>query len=246
MLWLPSRRALGAWPASAGFEPRFANGYDSVVDTSPETAAPPPPPASRRRGWLHPREVVTLVAFIMAVGAGRSSVADHYYVPTGSMIPSVEVGDRVVVNKLAYGLRVPFTSRTLVPFSGPRPGEVVVLRSPEEPDVTLLKRVVAVPGDEVAVRDGLLYINGLRAPMAQDERGLWEDLGTGAHQLRLTAGGGLDFGPVRVGPGEYLVMGDNRGESHDGRAFGLVPRQSILGRAFSVWMRDGGLCWKSL
>lgn len=201
---------------------------------------------SRRRRWLQPREVITLLTFIVAVGAGRSSVADHYYVPTGSMIPTVEVGDRVVVNKLAYGLRVPFTTRTLLPFSGPRPGEVVVLRSPEEPDVTLLKRVVAVPGDEVAVREGLLYINGALAPMARDESGLWEDLGTGAHRLRLTSGGGLDFGPVKVGQGEYLVMGDNRGESHDGRAFGLVQRSSILGRALSVWMRDGGLCWQRL
>jgi signal peptidase I len=151
-----------------------------------------------------------------------------------------------MVNKLAYGLRVPFTSLRLLPFSGPRPGEVVVLQSPEQADVTLLKRVVAIPGDEVAVRNGMLFINGERVSMARDAAGLWEDLGTGAHRLRLSGGGGLDFGPVRVGPGEYLVMGDNRGESHDGRAFGLVERQAIMGRALSVWMRDGGLTWKKL
>jgi signal peptidase I len=218
-------------------------GADDVARV--ETSTPRPARTGRgQSSWL--RDGLALVAFMVAVGAGRSSVADHYFVPTGSMIPTVEVGDRVMVNKLAYGLRLPFTSVNVLPFSGPRPGEVVVLQSPEQADVTLLKRVVAIPGDEVAVRNGLLYINGVRAPVARDASGLWEDLGTGAHRLRLTAGGGLDFGPVRVGPGEYLVMGDNRGESHDGRAFGLVERQAILGRALSVWMRDGGLTWKRL
>jgi hypothetical protein len=73
-----------------------------------------------------------------------------------------------------------------------------------------------------------------------------EELGAASHPVRLTHGGGADFGPTRIGPDRYLVLGDNRGESHDGRAFGLVERDAIMGRALSVWMRDGHPCWRKL
>jgi signal peptidase I len=209
--------------------------------------APSPQPVqpvhARKHGWL--REAVAALVFIAAVGAARSSVADHYFVPTGSMIPTVEVGDRVMVNKLAYGVRAPFADRPLLSWSGPRPGDVVVLSSPED-GVTLLKRVVAVPGDVVAVHQGQLWINSVPVRIEHDGSGLREALGQGSHPLQLTRGGGLDFGPVQVGPEQYLVLGDNRGESHDGRAFGLVHRRAIFGRALSVWMRQGQLCWHRL
>lgn len=207
------------------------------------TVRPEPAAGTRKHGWL--REGLALLAFIAAVGATRSSVADHYFVPTGSMIPTVEVGDRVMVNKLAYGMRVPFSEKLLVPWGRPRAGDVVVLSSPED-GVTLLKRVVAIPGDLVEVHQGQLWINGKPVPIEHDGRGLREALGQGGHPLQLTRGGGLDFGPVEVGAEQYLVMGDNRGESHDGRAFGLVTRQAIFGKAFSVWMRQGQLCWQRL
>jgi signal peptidase I len=205
------------------------------------------PPGSRRRHWL--REVLTVLVFVAAVSVARASVADHYYVPTGSMIPTVEVGDRVVVSKLAYGLRVPFTDATVLSFDGPAAGDVVVLRSPED-GITLLKRVVAVPGDLVSVHEGRLWRNGRLVPVARvgvgDGAQLWEGLGQRAHPLRLTRGGGMDMAPTQLGRDEYLVMGDNRGESHDGRAFGLVHRRAIMGKALSVWMRQGDLCWRSL
>jgi signal peptidase I len=191
------------------------------------------------------RETIAVLAFIAAVGATRSSVADHYFVPTGSMIPTVEVGDRVMVNKLAYGMRVPFSDALLLSWGQPRAGDVVVLSSPED-GITLLKRVVAVPGDVVEVHQGQLWINGLPVPIEHDGAGLREALGRGGHPLQLTRGGGMDFGPVQVGADKFLVMGDNRGESHDGRAFGLVSRDAIFGRALSVWMRSGQLCWHRL
>src|SRR6185369_1881813 len=173
------------------------------------------------------------------------SLADHYYVPSGSMIPSVEIGDRLIVNKLAYALRVPFSELVLAKRHGPERGDVVVLKSPEN-GITLLKRVAAIPGDEVAVTDGRLSINGHPVPITRDGAGLVEMLGTTAHPVRLTAGGGPDYGPVRLGPNEYLMLGDNRGESHDGRAFGLVDGHAILGKALGVWMRDGHPGWHSL
>jgi signal peptidase I len=217
----------------------------------PETSPPPvsnidapaPRPPSRRSRWV--REVFSIAGFALALFAARSTLADHYYVPSGSMIPSVEIGDRLIVNKLAYALRVPFSELVLAKRHGPARGDVVVLKSPEN-GITLLKRVAAIPGDEVAVTDGRLSINGQPVPIARAGNDLVEMLGPTAHPVRLTAGGGPDYGPVHLGSDEYLMLGDNRGESHDGRAFGLVEGRAILGKALGVWMRDGHPGWHSL
>jgi len=191
------------------------------------------------------REGISIAGFALALFAARSTLADHYYVPTGSMIPSVSIGDRLIVNKLAYSLRIPFSDLVVIRRHQPERGDVVVLRSPEN-GITLLKRVAAVPGDEVAVTDGRLWINGQPVPISREGNGLIEQLGQSAHPVRLTAGGGPDFGPARLGTDEYLMLGDNRGESHDGRAFGLVEGKAILGKALGVWMRDGSPGWHSL
>lgn len=193
------------------------------------------------RGFL--REVVFLGVLVLAVLSARSSFADHYYVPSGSMLPTVEVGDHLIVNKLAYGFRVPFTDYYLVDFDGPHRGDVVVLESPAD-GTTLLKRVAAVPGDEVQVRRGQLILNGKTVPVEGDPGALIEDLGDHRHSVRLTQGGGPDFGPIRLPEGKYLVLGDNRGESLDGRAFGLVDHDRILGRAIAIYWRHG-LVWDS-
>lgn len=209
---------------------------------SPGAASGGPPP-SRRARWI--REGISIAGFALALFAARSTLADHYYVPTGSMIPSVEIGDRLFVNKLAYALRIPFSDLVVAKRSGPERGDVVVLRSPEN-GITLLKRVAAIPGDEVAVTDGRLWINGQSVPITRKGHEEIEQLGRSAHPVRLTLGGGPSYGPVRLGPEQYLMLGDNRGESHDGRAFGLVERKAILGKALGVWMRDGSPGWHSL
>ena len=215
--------------------------------TSPQPASPPPAgpdrAQSRRARWL--REGISIAGFALALFAARSTLADHYYVPTGSMIPSVEIGDRLIVNKLAYAVRVPFSDLVLAKRHGPQRGDVVVLRSPEN-GITLLKRVAAIPGDEVAVLEGRLVINEKPVPIAREGETLIERLGPSPHLVRLTAGGGPPFGPVHLGPDEYLMLGDNRGESHDGRSFGLVEGKAILGKALGVWMRDGHPGWHSL
>jgi signal peptidase I len=196
-----------------------------------------------RRSWL--RESAALLTFMALVMTTRSSLADHYQVPTGSMIPTIQIGDRVVVNKVAYGVRLPFTDVRLVERAGPQRGDVAVLRSPENGD-TLIKRVVAVPGDQVAVRGGRLWINGGPVPVARGHEHLVEILGGKAHALNLDHQGGPDFGPVQLGGDDYLVMGDNRGDSHDGRAFGLVGRQAFFGRALGVYWRAGRPSWNDL
>jgi signal peptidase I len=191
------------------------------------------------------RELVSLAGFALALFAARSTLADHYFVPTGSMVPTVEIGDRVLVNKAAYALRVPFSDFVVAQLHRPERGDVVVLRSPENGS-TLLKRVVAIPGDEVAVVDGLLWINRRPVPTTRQSGTAIERLGHTAHTIRLSRGGGPQYGPVRLESEEYLVLGDNRGDSHDGRAFGLVEGRAILGRALGVWMRNGRPGWHPL
>lgn len=181
---------------------------------------------------------VPILAAAIVVLSARSSLADHYIVPSGSMLPTIEEGDRVLVDKLAFGLRIPFTEMILVEFDRPTPGEVVVLTSPET-GVVLIKRVAAGPGDVVEVREGRLYLNGEVIPVRGDGDELVEELGTTAHPLRLIGGGGPDFGPFVVPSGQYLVLGDNRGNSHDGRLFGFVGRERVLGRAMAIFQRQG-------
>lgn len=163
----------------------------------------------------------------------RASFADHYRVPSGSMEPTVHVGDRIVVSKAAYGLRVPETDSYALHFSAPARGDVVVLLPPEgdvydnvvddAAGTVLLKRVVAIGGDLVEVRSGIVFIDGKRVDT----------------HASLAEGGGPDFGPARVPAGKILVLGDNRGNSRDGRFFGFVDRDRVVGRAFAVVMRDG-------
>jgi signal peptidase I len=161
------------------------------------------------------------------------------------MRPTVEEGDRVVVDKSAYGLRVPLTTTYLAEWEGPRRGDVVVLESPEDGTV-LLKRVAAIPGDRVAVRAGLLWLNGAPVQVTRGPDGPVEHLGSRPHRIRLNGPPGPDLGPLRVPPRRYLLLGDNRGDSHDGRYFGLVKRDLILGKATRIYYRRGRFVWKKL
>lgn len=172
------------------------------------------------------RSFVQLAVFIAVSFAVRASFADHYRVPSGSMEPTVKVDDHVLVVKAAYGLRLPLTTTYVARFSEPARGDVVVLEGVDDPPIVLLKRVVAVGGDRVEVKDGHVFIDG----RLTDDR----------------ATGGPDFGPARVPDGSVLVLGDNRGNSRDGRTFGFVPRDRVLGRAVAVVSRDGSLVYDPL
>lgn len=190
----------------------------------------------------------TAAAWLALAGVffvGRSSFADHYRVPSGSMSPTVEVGDHVIVEKLAYGLRVPLTHDYLVRTGEPHRGDVVVLDSPSD-DIVLLKRIVAVPGDRVAVRGGRLFIDENPVPIELHGDQWYEREGQRLHPIDLSMGGGPDFGPVTVPADSYLVLGDNRGNSKDGRFFGWVARSRILGRAEGIIWRNGGPTWRAL
>ncbi len=195
------------------------------------------------RGWLP-----TLVMIVVLL-AFRSSLADWYDVPTGSMQPTIMVGERVVVNKLAYGLRVPFVGVRMATWSAPERGDVVTFPSPQDGQ-RLVKRVVAVAGDEVAMRDGRLILDGrplayddddapaypLRPDDPHDHAWAVEDLPGKPHAVMRTdqAPRLRNWGPVRVPEGHVLVLGDNRDNSADGRVFGWVDARVIEGRVEAV------------
>lgn len=176
--------------------------------------------------------------------SARSSLADHYRIPTGSMEPTVHPGDRLLVIKTAYDLRVPFSDRVIAELDDPSRGDVVVLDSPEK-NLLLLKRIVAVPGDRVRVKSGQVWIDGKRVPIEPEDGALVEKLGAD-HSVFLEQGGGPDLSSTLVPSDHYLVLGDNRGDSHDGRSFGLVSRSAIRGRAATVYFSQGELVWRGL
>lgn len=204
--------------------------------------------AKKTLGWL--RQWLSLAAFSAIILCARASLADHYVVPSGSMEPTVEVGDRILVNKLSFGLRLPLTQVWLGSVTTPERGTVVVIAPPEEEGPVLLKRVVALQGDIVAVRSGMLSLNGRAVSISRDvsigeERRKVEHLGP-RHSIKLQYGGGPDLGPIEVPAGKMLVMGDNRGNSRDGRSFGFVEIDSLLGEAIAVYRRGGEFTWQSL
>ena len=204
------------------------------------TAAPTPKTALRSllREWL-PTAVLLLLLL-----AARSTLADHYHVPSGSMEPTLVPGDRVLVDKAAYGWRVPFTDHVLMGEGAPARGEVVIFDSPED-GTRLIKRVVAVGGDTVRLVAGRLEVNGVR--LASGPRGEVEHFGDRAVRLGLGRGGGPDIDGLVVPEGKVLVLGDARGNSHDGRAFGLVDERVFYGRAVGVfYRRDDGFTWRPL
>ena len=193
---------------------------------------------------MPPKSLRSLLLVVAMVLCGRASLADHYVVPTGSMMPSVKIGDRLIVNKLAYGLRIPFTHVYVVETGQPRVGDVVVLDSPTDGNV-LLKRVVAVPGDTVEISSGTILLNGTAMPLGFDGNNLLENLDGLSHPVLLTHGGGPDLGPVTLKANEYLLVGDNRGDSYDGRFWGFVPRQRMLGRAMGIYLSNSRPTWRS-
>jgi signal peptidase I len=205
------------------------------------------PPGSGLEGFLrHAREAASLGAFLLVAMAARSSLADHYVIPSASMEPTLGIGDRIVVDKRAYGLRLPFTLHVIAGSHVPERGDVVVFDSPVD-GKPWVKRVVAVPGDTVQVRGGVVRVDGHDLPRAGRGTVACETLGGRLHQVDAANGDGPDQPPLEVPPGHLFVMGDNRGNSYDSRGWGLLPQANVLGRAAAIYWTSGeGPRWSSL
>lgn len=193
-----------------------------------------------------------LLAFIALMVMFRSAIADYNVVPSGSMLPTVQIGDRILVDKMAYDLRLPLTHISLLRLGEPQRGDIVTIDSRQAGEL-LVKRIVGLPGDVVELRDNVLFINGqpahyhpaAEAPEAGDgsDQAAYRDERYGAmeHAVRLSeAHPSLhsSYGPVVVPPGHYMMLGDNRDNSMDSRYFGFFARDELMGRtrriAFSL------------
>jgi signal peptidase I len=214
---------------------------------------------SRLRRWWR-QEIRGLLILALVLFAIRSSLADWSDVPTGSMKPTIIEGDRVYVNKLAYDLKVPFTTRHIAEWSDPRRGDIVVFFSPHD-GKRLVKRVVGLPGDTVELRNNGLVLNGQPVAYKPIAEELLRDLSPADRASHVFAAEQLsdrphavagtpavralrDFGPYRVPDGHYFMMGDNRDDSFDSRYYGPVARKRIVGRATAVALSfDRGNYW---
>lgn len=192
----------------------------------------------------------------------RSFVVEPFRIPSNSMMPTLLTGDFILVNKFAYGLRLPVLNTKFIPVGEPRHGDVVVFKYPMDGKTDYIKRVVGVPGDEVFYRDKTIYLNG--KPQGQAVIGRYTGVASGAvmtgareamenldgveHHTLVRQGmpdlppgcRELAAGPIKVPPGHYFVMGDNRDNSNDSRCWGFVPEENLVGKAFAIWMHWDG------
>lgn len=204
------------------------------------------------REWIRP-----LALPVLFITAAKSALADINYVPTGSMKPTILEGDVVFINKLAYDLRVPFTTQRVAHWGDPSRGDIVVCFAPDT-GTRLVKRVIGTPGDTVELRNETLFINGHRqtySPLPGNAPGV-VDLEAAERAAAIFACEELvathsrthsvmvlparpalrNFGPVTVPADQYFMMGDNRDNSRDSRYFGFVPRREIVGEAKGVFV----------
>jgi signal peptidase I len=196
---------------------------------------------------------VILIVFVL-----RSFVVEPFRIPSGSMLPTLHVGDFILVNKFVYGIRLPIVDTKVIGISGPERGDVMVFRFPHDESINYIKRVVGLPGDQIEYRDKQLFIND--KPVEQSPAGekALEELGNSRSSLQhfTEVLGEVNHSIFRDGAkpgtnmrfsvpeGHYFVMGDNRDYSNDSRYWGFVPEANIIGEAFFIWFswdsRDGG------
>ncbi|MCP4023811.1 MAG: signal peptidase I [Desulfobacteraceae bacterium] len=196
-------------------------------------------------GWVFPVLIAVLIATSL-----KSAIADWNVVPSGSMKPTIVEGDRIFINKLAYDLKIPYTTRHLAKWKDPQRGDIVVFFSPED-EKRMVKRVVGLPGDVIAMKNNHLYINGeqLHYEATDPATGVLsygtstnsyyfytEDLIGRKHPVMITPyqPAVRSFAPISVPDKHFFMMGDNRDNSADSRYFGFVDRKRIVGQALSV------------
>jgi signal peptidase I len=185
----------------------------------------------------------------------RAFVVEAFQIPSGSMIPTLEVGDHIFVSKFSYGLTIPFTNTKIVQLGEPKRGDIIVFKYPLDESTDYIKRVVGLPGDALEMRDGELYVNGHMVPRERVPRPYhYIDSGQGSSDTELWMEnldgrkhatiqehihGPRDFPRTVVPPDNVFVMGDNRDNSSDSRVWGFVKRDLIKGRALIVWWSRG-------
>ncbi len=205
-----------------------------------------------------PREPViveyarSLFPVLLIVLLFRSFLFEPFKIPSGSMIPTLLIGDFIVVNKFSYGIRLPVLNKKVFAVGEPKRGEVVVFRYPKDPSVNFIKRAVGLPGDTISYRDKQLFINGEKVietnvgrykssdvkctTPAVDAELFDQQLGDTRHNILMHHRSGGRNGQWVVPEGHYFMMGDNRDRSNDSRSWGFVPEENLVGRAVGIWL----------
>jgi signal peptidase I len=186
---------------------------------------------------------------ILAVLIVRSFLIEPFRIPSASMVPTLRIGDFILVNKFDYGVRLPVLNSKIIEIGKPKRGDVVVFRYPPKPQIDYIKRVVGLPGDHVQYIDKIVYINGqamvqqpqfktgdLLGIVAAKDSVLTEQLGGVNHDMAISPGRQRIQVDIVIPDGEYFVMGDNRDNSSDSRFWGTVPEANLVGKAFYIWM----------
>lgn len=196
---------------------------------------------------------VLLIVFLL-----RGFLVEPFRIPSGSMIPSLYIGDFILVNKFSYGVRLPVLNEKIIDIDDPQRGDVVVFRYPRDPSIDYIKRVVGLPGDHIAYYNKVLYVNG--KPIKREYVSVYagpgeensateyvEKLDSKNHSMLLIPSRpGHDVEYV-VPEGHYFMMGDNRDNSNDSRYWGMVPDKYLVGKAFMIWMNwSSGIDWKRI
>lgn len=168
-----------------------------------------------------------VIAVILALFI-RTFIVQAFKIPSGSMQPTLAIGDHILVNKFIYGVKVPYIGKTLIPVKEPGHGDIIVFRYPEDPDKDFIKRLIGLPGDTVEIKNKQVYVNNM--PVSPDM-----GVHTDSHVISGRMNPRDNFGPVTVPPESYFVMGDNRDNSYDSRFWGFVNQTAIKGKAFIIY-----------
>jgi signal peptidase I len=195
-------------------------------------------PKSKLQEYIEAIILAILIAFFI-----RTFVIQAYKIPSGSMKPTLQIGDHILVTKFNYGVKLPLIRSTVIPVGSPKRGDIVVFIYPEDRSKDFIKRLIGLPGDVIEVRDKKILVNGLP----------WNDA-YGVNVDNLIIPGSVqprdNFGPVTVPEGSLFVMGDNHDESYDSRFWGFVPIKDVLGKALIIYwswnQEDHGVRWNRI
>jgi len=181
----------------------------------------------RKKGVFREYAEAAVIAILLALFI-RTFIVQAFKIPSGSMEPTLLVGDHILVNKFLYGIKIPFINKTLIPISEPKHDDVIVFVYPVDRSKDFIKRVIGLPGDEIKIVDNNIYING---KPYRDEHGYYSNPRKGSLETIERN----QFGPVTVPKDHLFVMGDNRNHSYDSRFWGFVPMEDVKGKAFIIY-----------